>query len=432
MLSMFAIHNIDRPNNEVIPLTYTGDFLSGTSNYGEIFRQNCEGSSMIELPGSASHSCPSYELETPAVAPSTYLYHFEKIFNPCDNLPIISLSSSEAYFWDLYQNKFAISYPFFCDNENPFLKVVLPFAISNSDLRCALMVLSGSNKLDLVDSRLKMEHEKQKGVLLTVITNSLRSNLEGSSLNEISVLLFLLVTILLFEKINGGHRSKIENHLRAIKYIFEVTGLRNIVRNDLALFAFKNFLYNDIMNSLTYSTIPYLFELSDYDELVSRYPFVKLAIDLIKFKNTAVMTLGDKAADDLRYEYQQSLFIKQIVEIDDVNAIEWFPSFATGNSSEPELSTYKDSLAKIYKLHLLFYLSDKDLEKKSFASEMGNYVLKLPNNCNCSIAVLPQMHLIARYLNEEDLNETYFKRAELYTKTVKYPVFNPENLLSGA
>lgn len=350
-------------------------------------------------------------------------HKYERVGLPHNVLLPIKLSKAEIYLWDLYQNKFAVSYPFFCNKENPFLKVVLPLAVYNPDVRCALMVLAGSNELDLPNGQIMLEFDKQKSLLLASTKNLLEDNLIKSSFLQYSIILFLLVTILLFEKINCGSRQKIDNHLLAMKCIFEVVGLTNIGENLMAIFAFKNFLYNDIMNSLAYGRDPILLQLSGYENLISKYPFIELIIDLIKYKNITAKNGKNLITDEVEF-----LLSERINTIDDFSAVEWFPSFVLDLHYDVKLVDNTVTLARVYKLHLLFYLSDNDMDKKKIAIQINDCISTLPNDCNYNIAVLPQLKSILRYLSKEGLADTYFKRFQLYFNSAKYPVFNPENI----
>lgn len=343
-------------------------------------------------------------------------------------LPSIHLSWTEKYFLDLYQNKFALSFPFFCDQQNPFLQVLFPIALENPQVRCALMLLAGSNELSLVNDELKDEYAKQKKTLFFIVKSYLCDPVSSGSQTSLSndaIILFLLTSILIFEKLNGYNKNNTQMHLRALLTIFQRVEVSYILGNKLAWLAFKIFLCNDIMYSLSHFTEPFILCLNNYEILISNFSFVQLILEIIRHKLHRDVPRNSATFTGIGHKLSQ-----KIDDIDDWKVVEWLPSLPL-NDSKKTLN-WDFFLAKIYKLHLRFYCAEDEDSKRMLATQIAQYILKLPTSCNVHIAILPHVKSIIGYLKGSPFSEEYLRRIQKLSEVSRYKVFESPQFLTDS
>lgn len=314
---------------------------------------------------------------------------------PVSNYP--NLSCLEIYFLELYKHNFALQYPFFTDYENPFYKHVVPIAYNDNDVRCAISVLCGQVMPLNLDDSIVLEYRKRKRSLKSVISVYLEHGVKRLSTYDMSILMFLMISMLLFEKNTHIYDTGLEEHLVVVGSVFQHFTFMDIYANDLALLSFKVFIYNDLMSSLINNRIPIVSHFSEYQDVVTNYPFIHLVVIVQKFRAELC-----RAPDD-PLVLQKLEGLRHMVKTLSVrDAVSWFPSFFL-KQSNMNLASLIETISLIYKQHLLFYLEVDEVRKKNIATSIYLNIMKLPNKYNIGVGVLPQIRSILEYLDDAEM-----------------------------
>lgn len=324
--------------------------------------------------------------------------------------PLVSnypnLSCLEIYFLELYKHNFALQYPFFTDYENPFYKHVVPIAYNDNDVRCAISVLCGQVMPLNLDDTIMLEYKKRKRSLKSVIPVYLEYGIKRLSTYDMSVLMFLMISILLFEKNTHIYDRGLEEYLVVVGSVFQNFTFNDIYANNLALLSFKVFIYNDLMSSLINNRIPVVSHFSEYQDIVTNYPFIHLVVVIQKFRSE----LSRSPDDPLVLQKQDGLrYMVKALSVRDV--VSWFPSFFLKQSNLDQANLI-EIISLIYKRHLLFYLEVDEVRKKNIATSIYLNIMKLPNKYNNGVGVLPQIRSILEYLDDAEM-VAFRKKMEL-------------------
>lgn len=314
---------------------------------------------------------------------------------PVSNYP--NLSCLEIYFLELYKHNFALQYPFFTDYENPFYKHVVPIAYNDNDVRCAISVLCGQIMPPNLDDSIVLEYRKRKRSINSVISVYLEHGVKRLSTYDMSILMFLMISNLLFAKNTHIYDRGLEDYLVVVGSVFQHFTFRDICANDLAQLSLKVFIYNDLMSSLINNRIPIVSYISGYQDVVTNYPFIHLVVIIQNFRAEL-----SRAPDDPVVIQKQEGLRHMVKTLSVRDAVSWFPSFIL-NQSNIDLANLIETISLIYKRHLLFYIEVDEVRKKNIATSIYLNIMKLPNKYNIGVGVLPQIRSILEYLDDAEM-----------------------------
>lgn len=264
------------------------------------------------------------------------------------NPPLVFLSSNESILLDHYIQRFSRTYPTCQAPTNPFLSVLLPFALQHPIVLDALLAVSGaqhwqSDSMTMEGTTLQLRRRALRGCRALLNQPDMKTYMEteeqiqsrdGPCSIQILPLAACCVLLLLYEKLVGNGKLNWMSHLSFLASFFErlfpgkagteLDGASKREENQVFQFLYNLFLYNDLVHSTATGTTT----LSDY-------------------YLTTILSTHLPQSDSITNRYYYPCLIAQIaadnvtVTDTDIDAwdgrLDWLPSFSSTCHTFPGL-----------------------------------------------------------------------------------------------
>lgn len=284
------------------------------------------------------------------------------------NPPLAFLSSNESILLDHYIQRFSRTYPTCQEPTNPFLSLLLPFALQHPIVLDALLAVSGaqhwqSDSMTMEDTTLQLRHRALRGCRTLLNQSDMKiymetqaqsqSSKDGPCISKILSLVACCVLLLLYEKLVGNGKLNWMPHLSFLASLFErlfpAKGSRGLDRsssemeeNQVFQFLYSLFLYNDLVHSTATGTTT----LSDY-------------------YLTSILSTHLPQHGSMTNRYYYPCLIAQIaadnatITDTDIDAwdgrLDWLPSFSSTCHTLPGLDFLNETDERVHAIQLYRY-----------------------------------------------------------------------------